>query len=587
MYSFGYHSNHRLATASLYALFLVTLCSGCGSSASSRPDTTRKPGIASSIHIQYPIELVGPTVDWRPQDWHESRGITKVHYDEETDRLLLECVLDGSSDSLGSGEGQLDFKRVPTLGCSVPVDFSSRTLTVEFEVPPGFIGPGWAPNGVQLIFWDHEWRSAYSTWLNVEQPGIHAITFTPSTETPVGGDTTPGFDPTRIRLIGIKFAINDNSNDQFVGHVYVRKVEITPPLPFASPPELPAERTQAFLTGNARVSLRDTGFYVGNAKWIIIGGNWRVLEYGQTLGTTAWFPFGNGVSRHLGYVAAKLQDFRKAGITLVRVGLLDDGRTMLDREGIVIGFDDTFRNDAKWLLDCAHAYDIKVEFVLVDFLLAGKGEEVDGVWLRGRRKVIEDPVLREQFLANFLDRFLDEFGLHPALFGIDVINEPEWLISQAEGGGWETVSDLSSRATTPVPANALKEFVSQCAYRIRQKARGKFVTVGTSAVYVNLVLDLDLDYRAIHYYPWMGDFENILADIPEDRPWMLEEFPSADPERSVCEYIEGALGARSVGALLWNLSPDIDPQTFSCEQEEARLQQIRTCAGDISPTPTP
>jgi hypothetical protein len=518
--------------------------------------------------------LVTPIADWRAQDYSKNLGITGVSYDQGSDRLVLDCDLMGN-DPAGvkddRGEIVLDLKYVPALECSIPVDMTGRRIEVEIEIPDGFIDHP-ALNGIQIFVKDDRSKSQYGTWANISRPGNKKIEFRPSTETPKRGHTEQGFDPKMVRTIGVKTAINTESDHRYKGQLYVSKVKITPPLPFISPPALPEHNPVPFVTGKSAVSMKPDGFYVDKNRWFIVGGNWRVIEYGQNFGTTNWYPIGNGVSRHPGYVSTKLELFRRAGITLVRVGLLDDGVAMFDREGKVIGYNQTFRDDVSALLNLAEKHDVKVEFVLVDFLLAGKEEYVNGVWVRGRREVIENEGTRALFLTDFLEPFLREFGGHPALFGFDVINEPEWIVSKSDGGGWEDVTD-ADKAVTPVNGDQFRSFVSECIGKIHELAPGKFVTAGVSLIFVDLIKDFDLDYYAFHYYPYMGDFDDALAGIPGDKPWVLEEFPG---KGNLTDYLNAVKQAGGAGALLWNLSPEIDRESYKCKYEGRKLLEIRT-----------
>ena len=44
------------------------------------------------VSIEYPVKLLGPLADWRPQDYHNSRGVIDVYYDdlEKVYRLFYE-----------------------------------------------------------------------------------------------------------------------------------------------------------------------------------------------------------------------------------------------------------------------------------------------------------------------------------------------------------------------------------------------------------------------------------------------------------------------------------------------------------------
>jgi hypothetical protein len=273
-------------------------------------------------------------------------------------------------------------------------------------------------------------------------------------------------------------------------------------------------------------------------------------------------------------VETKLQWFRQAGVTLVRVGLLEDGTTMFDRDGNVIGYDEIFRNDVSVFLNLAAQNNMKVEFVLVDFIIAGKEEEVNGVYLRGRREVIEDPQVRQKFIQNFLEPFLREFGNDSVLFGFEIINEPEWMIAISDGGSWVDKPNDKNIAETTVSVAQFRNFVTECSEKIQELAPGKFVTVGVSCPNTELVNNLNAnpDYTAIHYYPWMGNLESNLAMAFGNKPWSLEEFPG---KGDIYSYFKTVLENGGAGALLWNLTPEADDQCYLFEDEESKLQETR------------
>ncbi|MCS6803843.1 MAG: hypothetical protein NZ823_01705 [Blastocatellia bacterium] len=307
----------------------------------------------------------------------------------------------------------------------------------------------------------------------------------------------------------------------------------------------------------------------------IVGGNWRIIQYGQNFGANAWFPEGNGVARHRDVVLMELEALRQVGIQLVRVGLLDDGRTLLDDDARVVGYDDIFRNDVRLFLELAQAARMQVEFFLLDFLVAAKPLRTGDVLMQGRPQLFLDQSRRRQFISDFLRPFLREFGNHPTLFGLDIINEPEWLISQDEGGGWEFVSHADRQAQEPLPARQVKEFISECIATIRALAPTQLVTVGISGVLIPLIADLDLDYFAPHHYPWMGDFRNILDALPEGKPWLLEEYPTHNAPMSLTDYLDSVWEMGGSGALMWNLTPGIDEYTFPHERQEAIWAELR------------
>ncbi len=539
---------------------------------------TSSPACAQNPEMGGQSVLIGTTYDWRPQDYEDSQGVTRVQYDPEDGSLILDCALKGKNANRAKGEIVLDLKYVPGFEGHVPFDMTAYEINIEVKVPSGFVGPKSAPNGCQVFVKDSESRSQYGTWMNCNRKGIVKTSLQPSSVTPRLGLTAEGFDPSQITSIGVKMAINEKSRDQYDGELKIKCIKVTPSPPFTFPVDIPSNTPTSFVTANAEVNRAPDGFYINDKKWFVLGGNWRMIEYGQNFGSTGWFPWGNGISKHPGYIQYKLDLFRRSGITLVRIGLLDDGRAMFDDQGNVTGFADTFKADVSTFLDMASRYNMKVEFVLVDFMLAGKGENVDGVWVGGRKSVIENSQTRAKFINQFLVPFLNEFGNHPAIFGFDVINEPEWIIAKTDGGGWEDVKD-PRRAESPVSSEAFDSFLSQCAQKIRDHAPDKFVTVGVSFTHIDLIRHADIDYYALHYYPWMGTLEDILAKIPKDKPWIVEELPG---KGNIVQYCNKVFDSGGSGVLVWNLSPGIDDQSYGFAEEENKLKEIRSFAEKVA-----
>jgi uncharacterized protein (TIGR03437 family) len=528
------------------------------------------------------VNLLSDGVDWIPQDFRDSQGVETSNL--ENGRLKITVKLTGGHSNFSKGEVYTDLLYVPDLECQVPekMDFSQREIRVEVEVPVGFVGLPDRPNGIQLFVKDDKFRAQYSVWENVTQAGKYTLTLRPNAAGDGAAETTPGFTPDRIRIIGVKFSIGDGSNAMFNGVAFLNNININPPLTPSPKPELPPSTPPPALTDNDRIETKGSGFSLNDRRWFAVGGNWAGVEYGQNFGATLWFPKGNGVSKHRNYTRINFDYFRRAGIKVVRIGLFDDGRAMFKPDGRVT--DDAnsfnaFRDDVKTMLELAQQAGLKVEFTLLDFLIAGKAIEVDLVQLRGRPEIITDQAIRDEFRAKLLIPLLKECGAHNALLGFDVINEPEWLIAKSEGGAWEDVADTDVRAETPIPLATLIAFVNSCFDDIRTNASGKLAAVGVSATFKGLAAQLNGDYFAVHHYPWMGDLDPLIRMLPQGKPWVLEEFPSAYTTgtipNSVTGYMNLTLNLGGTGAFVWNLKPMIDEQTLRCLDRPSALLEIR------------
>jgi hypothetical protein len=513
--------------------------------------------------------LLSDETDWQPQDYYNSLGIKAVSFREG--KLVLSAHLEGKHYNYSQGEVYLDLCYFPSLGGKVPIDLSQNNITVEVEVSKDFIGQANSPNGILVFVKDVKGGSQYGSWNNIQTEGTHNATLSPTNSYILGGYTTQGFDPKKIRIIGVKLAIGTNSLDKFDDLLNITKVSINPPLEPTPDINLPPS------TPN-------------NQKNLTVGGNWRILEYGQSFGTTAWFPTGNGISKHENFIRINLDHFRRAGIKLIRTELLTDGRAMFDKDGHVIGYDETFRKDVRTLLDLASNAGFNVEFTILDYPIAGKAQEVDGVWVRGRSKILTDDSLKTEFMNGFLVPFLKEFGNHAALTGFDVINEPEWIIGNKDGGDWEN-ANKTTRPDEPVPIKNVNSFVSDCIDRIRENAPGKLITVSASIKLNSLINNfssLNIDYLAVHHYSTMEPFKNYLPINSTAKPWSLEEFPTKDTTLSISQYLDQTLIGGGTTALLWNLSPGIDNRTFPWNERNNILKELRSWVETPQqPTPSP
>ncbi len=499
--------------------------------------------------------------DWQPQDYKDSQAIKAVEL--EKGRLILDTHFVRGHPNYSKGEVFLDLRYVPGLEDKTPIDLTDYEIIAEVSVPEEFDGWETHPIGVQVFVKDAEWGSQYGEWINIVRGGKYKASLSPTTE--------EDFNSTKIIIIGVKFAIGDGSLAKYDGPLYVDNVSIEPPLHLTPPPQLP----------------NSTPYPIP----FTVGGNWRIIDYGQNFGNTSWFPTGNGISKHVNFVGTYFDYFQRAGIKEVRVFLLTDGRVMFDKDGHVIGYNEIFREDVQTFLDLADEHEIKVEFVLFDYLLAGKAEFVDGVWIRGRGEIITNETLKKEFIDEFLIPFSKEFGNHSAIIGFDVINEPEWVVSREDGGNWEGFNDLEIKPDSPIPGQKMKNFITDCINVIRRESHGKLITVGISCPYVTFVKDLDIDYIALHHYPWMDELEgyNKLEDylsLLPGKPWALEEYPTYNTPIGVTEYLDRVLEAGGKGAMLWNLKPEIDDSTMRWEKRNETLLTLRQWLDEYGPFDT-
>ena len=223
-------------------------------------------------------------------------------------------------------------------------------------------------NGLQLFVKDRGSRSQYGKWQNLNRCGNQTVSLELRPQSDAAF-TDSGFDASAVRVVGLKIGLGDASVTSYVGPLQLREFTIAPPVGLSPEATLPAASSRPSLVGRSVVA-RDGKLLVDSAETFIVGGNWRVVDYGQTFGVTKWFPRGNGVSKHAGFVRCELDRFRRAGVQWLRVGLIDDGRAVLDAQGRPLPSLQTFYDDVGKFLDLAEEEEIGIELSFADFLVA-------------------------------------------------------------------------------------------------------------------------------------------------------------------------------------------------------------------------
>jgi hypothetical protein len=276
--------------------------------------------------------LFGPDADWNAQDTGDSQGVQRAAWD--VDRLNLSAHLVGGDAQLAHGEIRLDLRYVFGLDCAWPVDLSAATIAFALEIPSGFVKSRGAASA-QAFVKDANWRRQMGAPTAIDAEGVYQVELAPSASGVSGGQTDDGFDPTKIRFVGLR--INYADSGAFEGELHVNAFQIDPAVDIPAGPDLPATTPPPEFAEGDQWSVGSGGFLLNGESWFVVGGNWRMIEYGQNFGANAWFPTGDGVYKHQGFLRVYLDYLRRAGVKVVRVGLGEDGRNLFDEDGHVTG----------------------------------------------------------------------------------------------------------------------------------------------------------------------------------------------------------------------------------------------------------
>lgn len=167
------------------------------------------------------------TTSWKAQTYYDSQAITAVSITTDCAHsgvggLKMTVDLVGGHPNKSSGEVFVDLRYHPPLlepPCclTAPVDFDGIQICAYVWCPAGSRGNPSRPNGLQVFVKDENRRSFYGNWHNIQENQWNHICVMPGTTAPPWGHMDPGFDPTKIVLLGVKVGAGGGSTATFSG----------------------------------------------------------------------------------------------------------------------------------------------------------------------------------------------------------------------------------------------------------------------------------------------------------------------------------------------------------------------------------
>jgi hypothetical protein len=281
----------------------------------------------------------------------------------------------------------------------------------------------------------------------------------------------------------------------------------------------------------------------------IEGANLPWLNYGGDFGANAWSPDGGaGKQESREDLRRIFLELNKHGIDTLRWFLLCDGRAGIrfTKAGTPIGPDRYLFSDIDVALEIAAACNLRIIFVLLDFLWFGKAALVNGVQVRGRGGVISGATQRRALRRRVLKPLLKRYGRSPVILAWDIVNEPEW-VTKGFGG---------NVSGTAVNFLAMRRFIKKTA-RMVHRHTSQLVTVGlVNAAGLPLVRYTGLDFYQVHWYDlWdaQAPLDKPVAEWNLDRPLLLGEFPTRNSARPPEAIVEASKKCGYCGALAWSV----------------------------------
>ncbi len=296
---------------------------------------------------------------------------------------------------------------------------------------------------------------------------------------------------------------------------------------------------------------------LGRQAGLVVGVNLPWIEYGQDFGASAWRPRG-GVSQpdRAERLKEALGALAASGARIVRWWLVADGRSGLrvDGRGRPLGLDEFFFADMDAAIDALRSHDLRVVFVLTDFLWFDAARLVNGVQMGGRGALVARGELRSGLMENVFAPIAARYAREPVVAGWDLLNEPDWVVF-----GLGTINPFHS-----ISRKKMRAFFSDLVAVFRQGGASQPLTVGVArSSSLSLTEDLGLDIYQTHWYETADSVQTLAEPVASralDRPLLLGEFPTAGASVRPERILTLAADAGYCGALAWSLLAT-DPAT--------------------------
>ena len=266
---------------------------------------------------------------------------------------------------------------------------------------------------------------------------------------------------------------------------------------------------------SARVSVTDTKFTVDGKELFINGVN-TPWSY--------WNDFAGGMDEE--FWDREFARMAQDNINCTRIWVNCDGESIvrLNSKGGIININEGHWTDLDKLFAIAEKYKVYIMPTLLSFdhFKASSGSVIK--W----QKLIQSKEYTDQFAEKYVKEFCNRYKDQEYIFGIDIMNEPDWVYENEECGkiGWDHLSYFFGKCAQTIHENS--DILVTVGMGIVKYNSAKYEGNKISDEYLMEFTGSDkafVDFYSIHYYNWQKPWFGFPCDKSPEEFGLAEKKP--------------------------------------------------------------